>query len=115
MLVDYMCDVAQSRIRRPVVPFNNPLCSLVRAVTRYAGERMLKEWECATNPMRAVGVGHRFKVIEEMCGRKLIFKVDLRKRVCTCFFHQLNAMPCRHLVFACLQAKTALGKFLREF
>ena len=114
MLVDYLCEVAVSRIKRPVVPFNNPIAGLVRVLTRYAAEQILKEWESATNPMSVVGVGRDFRVMEQVSVRRLSFNVDLRRVFCSCIFHQFYAMPCRHLVFACLEAKVPVGKFWYE-
>ena len=110
MLVDYLCDVAVSRIRRPVVPFNNPLGSIIHALTRYAAEHTLRDWESSNNPMSVVGVCPNLKVIEVVSCRRFTYKVNLRRRTCCCVFFQLYGMPCRHLVFACMQTKVPLGK-----
>ena len=114
MLVDYLCDVSLSRMRRPLVSFNNPLYRVVHALTRYAAERILKEWESSNNPMSVVGVRPNCRVIEFVSTRRLVYNVDLRKMLCPCMFHQFYAMPCRHLVFACLEAKVPIGKILSE-
>ena len=44
MLFDYKCDVAASRMRRPTVAFNCAIAGLIPHLTRYAAEKVLKEW-----------------------------------------------------------------------
>ncbi|CAL8076363.1 unnamed protein product [Calicophoron daubneyi] len=112
MLVDYMCEVALSRIRRPVVSFNNPLAGVVNRLTRYAAERILKEWDSSNSPMSVVGVAGKLKVMEEVFARRIAYSVDLKNSVCSCIFNQLYAMPCRHLVFAAMRAKVAVDTLL---
>ncbi|CAL8097493.1 unnamed protein product [Calicophoron daubneyi] len=112
MLVNYECDVFESRSRRPLVPFNNPLSGVVYAFTRYAAKRMLKEWKSSNNPMSVVAVSRSLKVVEQVFSRRLAYKVDVRKRLCSCVFHQLYGIPCRHLLFACLKTKVPMDYLL---
>ncbi|CAL8097485.1 unnamed protein product [Calicophoron daubneyi] len=112
MLVDYECDVVVSRIGRPVVPFNNPLSGVVYAFTRYAAKRTLKEWKSSNNPMFVVAVNGSLKVVEQVFSRRLAYKVDVRKQLCSCIFHQLYGIPCRHLLFACLETKIPMDDLL---
>ncbi|CAL8095398.1 unnamed protein product [Calicophoron daubneyi] len=112
MLVDYMCDVALSRIRRPVITFNNPLAGVVNRLTRYAAERIVKEWDSSNSRMSVVGVAGKFKVMEEVFTRRIAYTVDLKKVVCSCMFSQFYAMPCRHLVFAVMEAKVPIDRVL---
>ena len=114
MLVDFLCDVALCRTRRPLVPFNNPLVGVIHGLTRYGAERVLKEWESGDNPISVVGVGRNFRVNELVSARRLSYKVDLKMARCACIFNQFYAMPCRHLVFACMKAKVPIGEILCE-
>ena len=115
VLVDFLCDIALCRIKRPVMSFNNPLSGVIHQLTQYAAERILKEWESSDNPMSVVGVSRNFTAIELVSSWRLTYKVDLRKAHCSCIFNQYYAMPCRHLVFACLEAKVSLGKIRDNF
>ncbi|CAL8097489.1 unnamed protein product [Calicophoron daubneyi] len=112
MLVDYECEVAESRTRRPLVPFDHPLSGVVHAFTRYAAKRMLKEWKSSNGSMSVVAVNRSLKVVEQVFSRRLAYKVDVRKRLCSCVFHQLYGIPCRHLLFACLETKVPMDNLL---
>ncbi|CAL8072659.1 unnamed protein product [Calicophoron daubneyi] len=111
-LVHYKCAVAASRIKRPTVPFNCDIAGLIPHLTRYAAEKLLREWRTRTR-MDIRNGGGRWVIVAELLGaREMRNTVDTRFRRCSCMFNRLYSLPCRHLILVYIRRGISLKRLI---